>query len=413
MQQQQGNRRTIAASLTSTIAANLPSFLVGGLAVQMQQELHFGTAALGFAVGVFYAAGAVSSVFTGRLVEHVGAGRSLRWAAGISGAIQLLLAGFAHSIGAVVGLLVVGGLANAWAQPASNVLLVRHVPASRLGLALGLQKSAIPAAALLGGLAVPAIALTVGWRWAFVAGAIFAFTSVLHVPSPRRAAATRTGEAGTPIRRRREGKPDVPTRHLALLALGVGLGSAASGALSTFLVLSGVRAGFGEGQAGIMLTVGSIAGMGVRLLVGARADRYPGTALTAIATMFAIASVSFVMLAAEVQWLFLIGTPLAFTTAYAWPGLFHLAVVRSNPSAPGAATGLAMTGTLTGAVLGPVVFGAIAGTGSYTAAWLTAAGTLIGAACIVTLANRFIRDPAAQSTPAKHGEVEIGIAPAG
>lgn len=378
-------RRMVIASLTTTIAANLPIFLLGGLAVQMQDELDFGTAALGLCVGVFYGIGAVTSVHTGRLAERVGAERSLRLAAAMSGVVQLLIASTARSIGTVLVLMMVGGLANAWAQPASNVLIAREVPPSRLGLALGLQKSAIPAAALLGGLAVPAVALTVGWRWAFVAGAALAFASALQVPP----AAEPDGSRGT---RRREGTPEVPARHLLLLAVGVGFGSSASNSLSAFLVLSGVEAGLGEGQAGIMLTVGSIAGLAVRLLVGARADRYPGTALTAMASMFAVASVSFVLIATEVQALFVLGTPLAFATAYAWPGLFHLAVVRSNPSAPGAATGLAMTGTLSGAVLGPIVFGAIVASGSYTAAWLTGAGFLVAAAVIVGFCTRLIHD---------------------
>ena len=52
--------------------------------------------------------------------------------------------------------------------------------------------------------------------------------------------------------------------------------------------------------------------------------------------------------------------PLAFATGWAWPGLFNLAVVRVNPSAPGAATGITQTGTYLGAVVGPVLFGVVA-----------------------------------------------------
>lgn len=383
-----GARRTLAATLTTTIGANLPAFLLGGLAVQMQAELHFGPTGVGVGVGAFYATGAVSSALTGRVVERVGPERSLRWAAVMSGLVQLAIAGFGTSIGLIVGLLAVGGLANAWAQPASNVLLARVVAPGRLGVALGVQKSAIPASALLGGLAVPAIALTVGWRWAFVAGAVFAFSSAVQVPSAPSATVARPGH-------RREGRPDVPTRHLLFLAAGVGLGSSASNSLSAFLVLSGVAAGLSEGTAGLLLTAGSVAGIGVRLLVGSRADRHPGRTLAVMAAMFAVASSSFALLASGVEVLFLLATPLAFATAYAWPGLFHLAVVRTNPSAPGAATGLTMTGTLAGAVAGPVLFGTIATHGSYAAAWLMATAFLLGAALIVGLSSRLIPEPTA------------------
>ncbi len=377
--------RLMAASLTTTIAANLPVFLVGGLAVQMRAEIGYGETALGLAVGVFYLAGALSSFATGRLVERVGAERSLRVAATTSAVVQLAIAGLAHSIVTILALLAVAGLVNAWAQPAANVLLTRTVAADRLGFALGLQKSAIPAGALLGGLAVPLIALTVGWRWAFVAGAVFGLAAAVHLPP------------GEPLIRRAVGRhggvTDVSSRRLLFLALGVGFGSAASNAMSSFLVSSGVEAGLGAALAGVLLTVGSIAGIGVRLLIGARADRYPGRSLIVIASMFLVASSAFLLLATESRRLFLLGTPLAFATAYAWPGLFHLAVVRSNPSAPAAATGLAMTGTLTGAVGGPVLFGAIADGVSYRAAWLTGSGVLVLAAVIVAISSRLIHEP--------------------
>lgn len=374
------HRRALASTLTTTIAANLPAFLLGGLAVQVQDELGFGTAGVGVAIGAFFAVGALSSPANGRLVDRVGPERSLRLAALLSGGLQLAIAGGARSLAVLVGLLAVAGFANAWAQPASNVVLAGVVPPDRLGLALGLQKSAIPAAALLGGLAVPAIALTAGWRWAFVAGAAFALLSALQVPRAARSSAPA---------RRPEGRPDVPTRDLAILAVGVGLGSSASNALGAFLVLSGVEAGMGEATAGLLLTLGSIAGIGVRLLVGLRADRATGGTLTVIAAMFVVASVAFVLLAMGSVPLLVVGTPLAFATAYAWPGLFQLSVVRSNPSAPGVATGIAMTGTLSGAVAGPVVFGAVA-TASYAAAWLTGAGMLVVAAVIVLVSSRRI-----------------------
>jgi uncharacterized membrane protein len=87
---------------------------------------------------------------------------------------------------------------------------------------------------------------------------------------------------------------------------------------------------------------------------------------------------------------FIVATPLAFATAYAWPGLFHLVVIRSNPSAPGVATGIAMTGTLAGAVGGPIVFGVVAEHVGYTAAWLSAAGFLVLACALVGMAGRRI-----------------------
>lgn len=378
-----GARRTVMFSLTATVATQLPSFLVGGMAIQLGRDIGMTTTALGVAVGGFFAAGALSSIGNGRLVERIGPERSLRCAVLTSAAVQLALGSVTRTFATLLALMLVGGLANALAQPASNLVIARGVQSSKLGLALGLQKSAIPLAALLAGLAVPTVALTVGWRWAFIGGAAIAIASALRVPK-----GAGSGERAAPAAKRH--RPDVPTRHLALLAVGVGLGTAAANGLFTFIVLTGVDAGLSEARAGVMLTVGSLAGLVVRLVIGARADRYPGKTLRVIATMFAAASVSFLLLSQGSPWLFMIGTPLAFATAYAWPGLFHLAVIRSNPSAPAAATGLAMTGTFTGGVIGPVLFGIILDDGEYRIAWVVGAAGLLLAAVIVAICSTLI-----------------------
>lgn len=400
-------RRNLIASLTSTIAANLPVFLTGSLAVQMQRDLDYGDTELGIAIGVFFAAGALASPSMGAVVSRVGAQRSLRAAAILSAVAQLIICGVARSFVVLVAVMAIGGLANAWAQPASNVFLVGIVPARRLGLALGLQKSAIPAAALLGGLAVP-LARSVGWRWAFLGGALFAVLAAVQVPAePRRPpprprmsstdTATDTATDTTAIDTTTGtttgiAKPDSATRALAVLALGVGLGSSASNALSAFVVRGGVDVGLGESSAAVLLALGSVMGIAVRLSFGARADRQPGKTLHMIAWLFIAAAGAFALLATNNSAVFIVATPLAFATGYAWPGLFHLAVIRSNPSAPGTATGIAMTGTLAGAVVGPMLFGAIADHLSFSAAWATAAVMLTAAATVVAAASRHITE---------------------
>ena len=86
-------------------------------------------------------------------------------------------------------------------QLASNLTLARYVPAHRLGLSFGIKQSAIPLATLLAGAAVPAVALTVGWRWAYVIGAALALARALVAPARQRAGrephAGRPGERAT------------------------------------------------------------------------------------------------------------------------------------------------------------------------------------------------------------------------
>lgn len=372
------------SSLLATIACNLSVFLTGSMAVQLQADLGFGDAMLGVAVGVFYAVGALTSSRAGGVVERLGARRSLRWSTLVAATTMTGIAVLAQSSTSLVALMALGGVANAWSQPASNVFLAGVVPSHRLGLAFGIQKSAIPAAALLGGLAVPSFQ-AVGWRWAFALGAVLAVLAAAQVPPARNPVARRRADGPSP-------RPDVGVVALAVLSVGVGLGSAASNSLSAFVVRGGVEADLGESTAAWLLVVGSVLGIGVRLGFGARADRSPGRALPFIAGLFVVASAAYAVLATEVGWAFVLATPIAFATAYAWPGLFHLAVVRSNPSAPGSATGIAMTGTLAGAVLGPLTFGIVAEQFSFHAAWLGAAAMLLVASGIVTVAGRRITE---------------------
>ncbi len=59
------------------------------------------------------------------------------------------------------------GSANSVAQPAINLFMAEQVPLERQGLAFGIKQSAIPGAILVSGLALPLIALPLGWRSAF------------------------------------------------------------------------------------------------------------------------------------------------------------------------------------------------------------------------------------------------------
>src|SRR4051794_2994757 len=53
--------RAAAGALTTTIAVSVPVFLVGGLAVQIGEELGFSPAGLGLAVSAYFGASALAS----------------------------------------------------------------------------------------------------------------------------------------------------------------------------------------------------------------------------------------------------------------------------------------------------------------------------------------------------------------
>jgi MFS family permease len=355
-------RRLQLSAVSVALVGTLPVFMTGALAVQIGRDVELGATRLGIASGVFFGAAAVASALMGRLAERVGPGRAMRSAAVASAVLQATMAlspGYAWLLLS----LLVAGPANALAQVGANLLLAKGIHPTRQGWALAVKQAGMPGATLLGGLAVPAIAVTVGWRWAFAAGALGAAAAAIAVP---------VGAVPAGGRRPAGRRADVPIGPLVVLAAAVGFAAAANGTLATFVVSAGVEAGLGESAAGLVLTVGSAAGIAMRLVVGARADRRGGRHLPVVSVLLAGGALGYFLLAPGLVPTHLLGALVAFGSGWAWPGLFNLAVVRLNPTAPAAATGITQTGVYVGALTGPILFGVVVDSAGYGLAWLLA-----------------------------------------
>jgi MFS family permease len=372
------NWRPVLLAVAVATAGVLPAFLTGGLAVQMRGEFGFGVAALGLAVAAFFVCSSLASAVMGRLVERIGSRQGMRLAAIGSAASLLGIALLAGSWAGLVACLVLGGLANAVSHPATHLSLAREVPACRQGLSFGVKQAAIPAATLLAGLAVPGIAVTLGWRWAFAGGAALALAVASLVPE---------ASGSTPRRRERTREKDARVAPLLLLALGIGLGSTAATPLGAFIVESSVAAGLRVETAGLLLALGSAVNIVVRILFGHLADGMSGGRLRLVAAMLGIGVAGFALLATGESGLIVPGALLAFGAGWGWPGLFNFAVVKTSPGAPAAATGITQTGASGGAALGPLVFGLVAEVTSYDVAWL-GSGAMALAALVAILAGR-------------------------
>ncbi len=374
-------RRSVLLAISVATCGVIPAFLTGGLAVQIRDELDFGEGALGLAVAVFFTSSSLASVFFGRVVERVGYSLGMRVAALVSAASLLSVAVLAGSWAALVSCLALGGLANAISHPATHLFMARKVPQGRQGLAFGVKQAAIPTATLLAGLAVPSLATTVGWRWAFVASAALALVVSLLVPKE-------DPDAGPHRPRDKVARTgDARLGPLLLLALGIALGSAAANPLGAFVVESSVAAGIEAGGAGLLLALGSAVGIGVRVLLGWFTDRQEGGSLNLVAGMMVLGTLGFLLLADGAGLVLVIGVVLAFGAGWGWPGLFNFAVVKTSPGAPAAATGVTQTGASGGAAVGPLVFGLIVEGSSFGTAWLVS-GALVFLASVAILAGR-------------------------
>ncbi|WP_448609480.1 MFS transporter [Geodermatophilus sp. URMC 60] len=375
--------RAVAVSVLGV----LPAFLVGALAVQIRADLEVGLGLFGLAAATLFTVSGSLARPGGRLVQRLGSRRGAALAAALA-TTSLTVIALAGSPAALMAGLAIGGLGNAVAQPSANAVVSELVTEHRLGVAFGIKQSSIPAATLLGGLAVPGVALVFGWRWA-VAGAVgLAVVLLLASLAGDRDAGPRAGAAPAP----RAPDRGLPRGGLVVLTVGGFLGSAAATPTGVFLVDSAVATGIDAGAAGLLFAACSVLGLVVRIGFGWWADRHPGrSAYLFIANLLTAGTLGYALLAAGPVPAFVVGSVLAYGAGWAWTGLFHFAVIRDNRGAAASVTGFVQTGLSLGAASGPLLFGVVAQTWSYSAAWLTAAALSLAGAVTVRVSRRMVR----------------------
>ncbi|MDG4807333.1 MFS transporter [Micromonospora sp. WMMD1120] len=381
--------RASAGAVATTVACVLPVFLLGGLAVQMGRDLDFSPAGLGLAVSVYFGVSALASVPSGRLVERYGPAVVARCGILLAAGSMLAIAAVARSYPVLVGLLALSAAANALGQLASNTALAQHVPLRRQGLSFGVKQAAIPVSTLFAGAAVPTIALTLGWRWAFVAAAVVAVTTLPAVPRPlpgpaRRAGVSRAGRATA-----------------ALVAIGAAamFAAAAANALGTFLVDSAAVRGLSPGLAGLTLTLGSATCVAGRVGAGWLADHRDSGHVALIAAMLAVGAAGLGLLALTGPVPLVVGVLLGFGLGWAWPGLMTFAVVRLHPQSPAAATSITQTGVYAGGGLGPLSLGPLAAHLGYPTMWGVAAGAMLLAAALMLVGSGLLARASTATRP--------------
>ena len=373
------------------VLAALPLFMVGGLAVQIRGELGFSESALGAAVTTGFVVGAVSAPFGGRIADRTGPKTALYIGSSLSAAALIGLGGFTDSWGLLVVFLAVAGLAVAITDPGLAILVNSSVSRDRHGLAFGLKEASIPAATLAAGAAVPVIALTVGWRWAFAVGALPLLAVLLLLSrvepvedpdfdaSPEATVANQT--------------PKPPGGAILLTAVAAALGTAAASGVGVFLTESAVAMGVAPGAAGILLAVGSVAGIITRISTGVSADRTGGAQFRLIAVMLALGGVAIALGGTGNDALLVVGTIGAFTGGWGWTGLYFLSLVKASPSNPGAVSGIGTAGLGVGNAIGPLLFGVTAESMSFQAAWLGAGILAVVAAGVMLMARARMEIP--------------------
>lgn len=377
-------RMLLVAVAIATLGA-LPAFLLGAQFVLISEDLALDEGDLGVAVGVFFASAALASAPAGSVADRLGPRASTMVAGGLSVTAALVVTVLVSSLGGLLVGLALAGAANAALQMTANASLAASIPPGRQGLAFGVKQSAVPLAILLGGLAVPAVGLALGWRWTYgIVAMCAALTMLLALTAksgkqPRRTVAVRGERA--------------PRGALVLTGVATTLANGSANSLGAFLPAWTFSLGLSAGDSGLLLALGAALCALGRVLSGIAGDRRNGRNMPVVAAQMASGAIGFFLLAQQEIALVVLGALVAFGLGWSWPGLLIFAVVRVGRDRPAVASSAVQAGGFAGGAAGPPLFGWLILTTSYETGWLVGGAVLLVAAALLLCARRmFLKD---------------------
>ncbi|HXU89139.1 MAG TPA: MFS transporter [Methylomirabilota bacterium] len=341
--------------------------------------LQLSRAQVGLFLPAVYLGGVLMSLPAGWLTDRLGVRLTLGGGLLLIG-VLVVAASSMRTLPTLLGALVVAGFGFSVLNPSTGKAVVEWFPPRGRGLAMGIKQTGLTLGGLTGALALPPMALALGWRDALAAAggvSIVAGALVLAVyrrpAAPAAATATtwpRLGELSVFMRR-----PGV----IVVFLSGLALSTAQSSVLAYLTLYAKETFAVSAVSAGQVLAVAQLGGTAARLAWGAASDRFfggrrrPGVVASALVGAMAYA-------------VFALGpdlprpaiVPLAFVAgagAFGWVGLYFALVAEIGGARyAGLLTGVAVAFAWSGVLVGPPLFGLLVGlTGSYTWPWLTLA----------------------------------------
>ena len=376
----------IVATTTVQATATFAVLTLAAIAPAVAAALGVSASLIGFQISIAFGSAAASSLVAGALVRRWGPCRCSQVSLALVSAGATLAT--VPALASLVVASVVIGLGYGLTNPSASTLLIRFAPQRHRNLIFSIKQTGVPLGGMLAGLVAPSVALAFGWRFApATVAAIAAMLSIAlqtvrgswdaHREPGRRLIANPFGGLGLVWRS--------PTlrwlTHTCFWFAFVQL--CLVGFLVTLLV---EELGFGLREAGALLSVAQVSGLGGRVVWGWLADRLRdgGFVLAALGSLMLGASVLTVLLTIDWPGAAVQAVVIALgASAIGWNGVYIAEIARLSPrDEVGAATGASLSVIFVGGLAGPSVFAVVhALIGSYTATfWLLAAGSLAGAA---------------------------------
>lgn len=357
--------------VTSTL---LPGTL-GVLSTFILDEFSISKSVYGLAFATYALVGGLSSIHIGELADK----NARRVMAGlfISSVLGVVGAALAPSYILLLFAMALGGLALGAGNPVTNKIVAEHVPTERRGLVIGFKQAGPPLGIFLAGVALPPLAVALGWRTAVGLIVVVPLTGLVAtglLSAPWRTGGFALGEARVLDKEVRS-----VVRWLTAIGFGVAMGSSS---LIAFLPLFAQEAvGMRPTAAGVVTAAMGLAGALGRIVWGALGGRFrrPSTALLII-TSIATVSVLVVNLSSSLgsTWLW-VGAVGSGSSLLAWHAVAWLVIIdRVDMSAVGRASGVMQMGSTIGSAAGAPLAGVILDlSDSYALTWSVVAVLMV------------------------------------
>ncbi|MCC5781955.1 arabinose ABC transporter permease [Kocuria sp. CCUG 69068] len=376
--------------LTATMAVGpLLTHSLSAMSPLVIADLELTEAQFGLLATTTFFVAAVTAVRTGRWADRLAA-RTLLVVMFGGAALAMLLTAAAPGYAVLLAAMVLSGLGQVMANPATNRLIRLHVPAGRRASWLGIKQAGVQASQLVAGLTFPALGLLLGWRTAVLVAVGAVLLLLVHgwwtvpdnhpgTPVARPSRTTSPSGTTTPFRSRAAGaaaRPPMPgaVRAYAAAAALTGLGAQAA---NVYLPLYAHRElGLDVVAAGATVSVSALVGIASRVLWARVMDR-PGTdgfVLLAGMALGAAASAVLLILAPlhpGLAWAVWPAAVLHGGAALAVSVVVMSAAMRAVPAdRVGASTGVVTMGLYAGFCAGPLALGGLLQlTGSFAVGW--------------------------------------------
>lgn len=356
----------------------------------LSRDLHFEPVAIGYLIMSSFGLAAVLSLWAGAIVDYIGVRNAFLVLFGAIAAAFALIAA-AQVFWSLIAATAICGIAQALANPATNLLIAQQVRPEQRASVVGLKQSGVQLAALFAGLVLPAVAFQYGWRTAFgvvaPAAMIFGLAALFVTP----------GQHVRGNKRLTFACPNALLSWLMAVQFSVGL---ALSAFVTFLPTFATQQDMPLAQADMLIAAFGIIGMLSRIVLtplGAklRDESYLLFTLIAVA---AAAIMLTMQTGPESHWRLWAGAAGMGLSAVATNAIAMSMLIRDSAfGLVTAASSYVSFAFFSGFALGPPLYGLLSSqSGSSTPGWSALTG-LLCLACIMTLRLASARKRRAQA----------------